>query len=112
LSQEEILSDCIFCKIVAGEIPSDRVGENEGAIAFRDINPEANVHILVVPKTHSKNVIELSEDPESMQSVLELMRQVSAEQTNGHFKFLFNTGEDAGQTVFHAHGHILSQGAS
>lgn len=106
------MSDCIFCKIVAGEIPSDRVGENEGAIAFRDINPEANVHILVVPKTHSKNVIELSEDPESMQSVMELMRQVSAEQTNGHFKFLFNTGEDAGQTVFHAHGHILSQGAS
>ncbi len=106
------MSDCIFCKIVAGEIPSDRVGENEGAIAFRDINPEANVHILVVPKTHSKNVIELSEDPESMQSVMELMRKVSAEQTNGHFKFLFNTGEDAGQTVFHAHGHILSQGAS
>ena len=106
------MSDCIFCKIVAGEIPSDRVGENEGAIAFRDINPEANVHILVVPKFHSKNVIELSENPESMQSVLELMREVSAEQTNGHFKFLFNTGEEAGQTVFHAHGHILSQGAS
>jgi histidine triad (HIT) family protein len=107
-----MLSDCIFCKIVAGEIPSDRVGENEGAIAFRDINPEANVHILVVPKFHSKNVIELSENPESMQSVLELMREVSAEQTNGHFKFLFNTGEEAGQTVFHAHGHILSQDAS
>lgn len=106
------MSDCIFCKIVAGEIPSDRVGENEGAIAFRDINPEANVHILVVPKIHSKNVIELSENPESMQSVLELMREVSTEQTNGHFKFLFNTGEEAGQTVFHAHAHILSQGAS
>lgn len=106
------MTDCIFCKIVAGEIPSDGVAENEGAIAFRDINPEANVHILVVPKSHSKNIIELSEDQQSMESVLSLMRQVSKEQTNGHFKFLFNTGEEAGQTVFHAHGHILSQGAS
>lgn len=106
------MSDCIFCKIVAGEIPSDRVGENEGAIAFRDINPAAKVHILVVPKIHSQNVIELSKNPESMQSVMELMREVSAEQTNGQFKFLFNTGEEAGQTVFHAHAHILSQGAS
>ena len=106
------MTDCIFCKIVAGEIPSDRVGENEGAIAFRDINPEANVHILVVPKVHSKNIIELSQDQQSMESVLSLMREVSQKQTNGHFKFLFNTGEEAGQTVFHAHGHILSQGAS
>ena len=106
------MTDCIFCKIVADEIPSDRVGENEGAIAFRDINPEANVHILVVPKVHSKNIIELSQDQQSMESVLSLMREVSQKQTNGHFKFLFNTGEEAGQTVFHAHGHILSQGAS
>ena len=106
------MSDCIFCKIVAGEIPSDRVGENDGAIAFRDINPEAPIHILVVPKEHSKNIVELSQDQQSMQSVLELMREVSSKETNGHFRFLFNTGEEAGQTVFHAHGHILSQGAS
>lgn len=106
------MSDCIFCKIVAGEIPSDRVGENDGAIAFRDINSQANVHILVVPKAHSKNIIELSQDQQSLQSVLELMREVSAKETNGHFNLLFNTGEEAGQTVFHAHGHILSQGAS
>jgi len=106
------LSDCIFCKIVMGEIPSDRVGENEGAIAFRDINPEAPVHLLVVPKTHSKNITELSQDSESMDAVLSLMREVSEQHTNGHFKFLFNTGEEAGQTVFHAHGHVLSQGAS
>ena len=106
------MSDCIFCKIVAGEIPSDKVGENEGAIAFRDINPEAPVHLLVVPKLHSKNIIELSQNEESMSQVMELMREVSARESNGHFKFLFNTGEEAGQTVFHAHGHILSQGAS
>ncbi len=106
------MSDCIFCKIVMGEIPSDRVGENEGAIAFRDINPEAPVHLLVVPKTHSKNITELSQDSESMDAVLSLMREVSEQHTNGHFKFLFNTGEEAGQTVFHAHGHVLSQGAS
>jgi len=106
------LSDCIFCKIVEGEIPSDRVGENDGAIAFRDINPEAPVHLLVVPRAHSKNISELSQDSESMDAVMSLMREVSEQHTNGHFKFLFNTGEEAGQTVFHAHGHILSQGAS
>ena len=106
------MSDCIFCKIVEGEIPSDRVGENQGAIAFRDINPEAPVHLLVVPKSHSKNISELSQEPESLEAVMSLMREVSEKHTNGHFKFLFNTGEEAGQTVFHAHGHILSQGAS
>lgn len=106
------MSDCIFCKIVEGEIPSDRVGENDGAIAFRDINPEAPVHLLVVPRAHSKNISELSQDSESMDAVMSLMREVSEQHTNGHFKFLFNTGEEAGQTVFHAHGHILSQGAS
>ena len=106
------MSDCIFCKIVEGEIPSDQVGENQGAIAFRDINPEAPVHLLVVPKSHSKNISELSQDAESMEAVMSLMREVSEKHTNGHFKFLFNTGEEAGQTVFHAHGHILSQGAS
>ena len=106
------MTDCIFCKIVEGEIPSDRVGENDGAIAFRDINPEANVHILVVPKVHSENIAELSRDEQSIGFVLSLMREVSENETNGHFKFLFNTGEEAGQTVFHAHGHILSQGAS
>lgn len=106
------MSDCIFCKIVAGEIPSDRVGENKEAIAFRDINPEAPVHILVVPKVHSENVIELSKDWQSTQGVLELISEVSAKETNGQFKVVFNTGEEAGQTVFHAHAHILSQGAS
>ena len=106
------MSDCIFCKIVEGEIPSDQVGENQGAIAFRDINPEAPVHLLVVPKSHSKNISELSQEPESLEAVMSLMREVSEKHTNGHFKFLFNTGEEAGQTVFHAHGHILSQGAS
>ena len=106
------MDDCIFCKIVAGEIPSDKVGENDGAIAFRDINPEAPVHILVVPKVHSKNIVELSQDHYSTTQVLELMTEVANKETNGHFKFLFNTGEEAGQTVFHAHGHILSQGVS
>jgi len=106
------LTDCIFCKIVAGDIPSKKVAENDGAIAFWDINPEAPIHILVVPKNHSENIVELSEEADSMHSVLELMRSVSDEHTNGHFKFIFNTGEEAGQTVFHAHGHILSQGAS
>lgn len=103
------MSECIFCKIVEGEIPSPRVAENEGAIAIRDINPEAPVHILIIPKAHSKDLVELSADSESVNSLLSLMKEVASTQTNGHFSFNFNTGSEAGQTVRHTHGHLKSK---
>lgn len=106
------MTDCIFCKIVSGEIGSNLVAENKHAIAFHDINPEAPVHILIVPKSHSKDLVELSQDSDSMTGVLDLMREVSASHTNGHFSFNFNTGSEAGQTVFHAHGHLKSRSAA
>lgn len=106
------MTDCIFCKIVAGEIPSKKVAENEHAIAFHDINPEQPVHILVVPKQHFANVGELAlADSAHAASYLEFIAQVATEQTNGHYRLQFNTGEQAGQTVFHVHGHILSRTA-
>ena len=106
------MSDCIFCKIVAGEIPSNKVAENEHALAFHDINPEQPVHILVVPKRHFTDVADLSlNDTAAVAQLMNFAAQVATENTNGHFRLQFNTGEQAGQTVFHVHGHILSRHA-
>ena len=104
------MSDCIFCKIVAGEFGTDMLGETEHAVAFRDINPEMPVHLLVVPKQHCKDVTELAaSNPAALVDIAQLAAKLAAEHTtDGSFKFLFNTGENAGQTVFHAHAHVLS----
>lgn len=104
------MSDCIFCKIVAGEIPSSKVAESEHAIAFHDINPEQPVHILAVPKQHFTNVGELAlSESEITAEFMRFVAEVASDQTNGHYRLQFNTGAAAGQTVFHVHGHILSQ---
>ena len=103
--------DCIFCKIVAGEFGTELLGENEHAIAFRDINPQAKVHVLVVPKHHTPNIANLTDDT-VLTSLFELIRQVAKEQTDGQFRLQFNTGEREGQSVFHTHAHILSQQAA
>jgi histidine triad (HIT) family protein len=103
--------DCIFCKIVAGDFGTELLGENEVAIAFRDINPQAKVHILVVPKQHTSNIGEL-ESNEVLTGLFSLIRQISTVQTDGQFRLQFNTGEREGQSVFHTHAHILSQQAA
>ena len=101
--------DCIFCKIVAGEIPATIVAQSEHAIAFNDIAPKQPVHILVVPKEHHKNVAELAfANSEALVDLVQLGSKLADEHTTGAFRFTFNTGEEAGQTVFHAHGHITS----
>lgn len=101
--------DCIFCKIVAGEIPATIVAQSEHAIAFNDIAPKQPIHILVVPKEHHKNVAELAfANPEALVDLVQLGSKLADEHTTGAFRFTFNTGEEAGQTVFHAHGHITS----
>ena len=103
--------DCIFCKIVAGEFGTELLGENEFAVAFKDINPQAKVHILVVPKQHTSNISQLHSN-DVLTGLFALIRQVSAEQTDGQFRLQFNTGEREGQSVFHTHAHILSQQAA
>ena len=99
--------DCIFCKIVAGEFGTEFVGENEFAVAFRDINPQAKIHLLVVPKQHTENVAKLNDDL-VLTGLFELIRKVAEEQTDGQFRLQFNTGSREGQSVFHTHAHILS----
>jgi histidine triad (HIT) family protein len=101
--------DCIFCKIVAGEIPATLVGETEHAIAFNDISPQKPVHILVVPKHHHTDVADLAfNDPTALVDLIQLGSNLAREHSTGSFRLTFNTGAEAGQTVFHAHGHITS----
>ncbi|HKY58649.1 MAG TPA: HIT domain-containing protein [Aeromicrobium sp.] len=99
---------CLFCKIVAGEIGSERVAESSLAYAFRDLNPQAPVHVLVVPKRHEPDIGSLAAaDPESAIAVLELAKKVAETENDGSYRMVFNTGRDALQTVFHAHAHVI-----
>lgn len=100
--------DCLFCKFIAKQIPVDLVAENDGAIAFNDINPQAPVHVLVIPKLHVSDLSELSEHSTDLTSVIQLAAQVAEElKLSAGYRFVFNTGAQAGQSVFHAHGHLL-----
>ena len=103
--------DCIFCKIVAGEMATEVIAENATAIAFADISPQAAVHLLVVPRRHSVDVTELT-DSDELAGVMSLVRDVASKFTNGQFRLQFNTGSESGQTVFHTHAHVLSRSAA
>ncbi|MBR6115536.1 MAG: histidine triad nucleotide-binding protein [Oscillospiraceae bacterium] len=103
------MTDCLFCKIIAGEIPSTKVYENESVYAFRDINPQAPTHILVVPREHIGSVAELTSANSAaaakcLEAVAEIARQ---EGLTGGYRVVSNCGDDAGQTVKHLHFHIL-----
>ena len=101
--------DCLFCKIVAGEIPAEKVAETDLAFAFRDVNPQAPTHVLIVPKRHEPDIGTLAAaDPRSAIAVLDLAQQVADEEASGSFRLVFNTGADALQTVFHCHGHVIA----
>jgi histidine triad (HIT) family protein len=99
----------IFTRIIAREIPADIVFENDAIVAFRDIHPQAPVHLLVVPKTDAyANVVELAAgDPALLADMVAAASSLAEEHTNGEFRLVFNTGESAGQTVFHVHAHVL-----
>ena len=99
----------IFTRIVDREIPADIVFENERVIAFSDIAPKAPVHLLVVPKTPLyANVAELAAgDPTLLAEVVAVAQALADERTGGQYRLIFNTGENAGQTIFHVHAHVL-----
>jgi histidine triad (HIT) family protein len=104
------MSDCLFCKIVAGEIPSTKVHETETTLAFRDINPQADVHVLVVPKAHHEDAVALAvADPQLLADVITSAGAVAKAEgmEESGYRMVFNTGDDAGRTVFHAHLHVL-----
>ena len=101
-------ASCLFCRIVAGEIPASVVHETAETLAFRDINPQAPTHVVVIPKQHVADAAALSTEPELAAAVLAAGAAVAgAEGLDGGYRFVFNTGPGAGQTVFHAHLHVL-----
>ncbi|WP_265522068.1 histidine triad nucleotide-binding protein [Oerskovia flava] len=101
-------SECLFCRIVAGELPADVVASTERAVAFRDIDPKAPLHVLVVPREHHGDIAQLAAaDPELLGEVVALADEVAGEQADGQFRLVFNSGPRAGQSVFHVHGHVL-----
>ena len=102
------MSDCLFCRIVAGEVPAEIVARSDRAVAFRDINPQAPVHVLVVPTDHHADVAQLAAvDPGLLAEVVELAHEVAESEADGAFRLIFNTGAEAGQSVFHVHGHVI-----
>ena len=103
------MMDCIFCKIIKGEIPSSEVYENEYVYAFRDINPQAPVHILVVPKEHISSVDEITaENSAIVAKIFEAIPEIAkSEKLSGGYRVISNCGADACQSVKHLHFHIL-----
>ncbi|MEV5409464.1 histidine triad nucleotide-binding protein [Thermopolyspora sp. NPDC052614] len=104
------MSDCLFCKIVAKEIPADVVLETDRALAFRDINPQAPTHVLVVPKEHFQDAAALAAADDGWADAVLQAGQAVAEQegvAEVGYRMVFNTGPAAGQTVFHVHLHLL-----
>ncbi len=102
-------NDCLFCRILAGEIPSTKIFENDTTYAFADINPKAKVHALVIPKKHYANVAELAEqDPTELADIVAVAKSIADKEFHGEYRLVFNSGIDAGQTVFHAHAHVLT----
>jgi len=102
----------VFTRILRGEIPSEIIAETDRVFAIRDIAPKAPVHLLVIPKTEQyRDVVELAAgDPSLLAEMTELAARLAAEHADGDFRFVFNRGANAGQTVFHVHGHVLAGG--
>jgi histidine triad (HIT) family protein len=104
------MSDCLFCKIVAGEIPSTQVYNDDLVIAFRDINPVAPTHVLIIPRNHIPSVNDLSENDELLMGHMLLTAKKIAEQegiAQSGYRLIINTGPDGRQEVFHMHLHLL-----
>lgn len=103
------MSDCLFCKIAAGEIPSKRVYEDEVCVAFYDIDPQAPTHFLVIPRQHIASVAEVGEDNAALAGhMLAVIAKVAHDLGLDSYRVVSNCGEQAGQSVHHLHFHVLS----
>ncbi len=103
-------SDCLFCKIVAGEIPAELVYESDTAVAFRDINPQAPTHVLVIPRKHISTINDITADDEAIVgSLYTAAREIAAAEgiADDGYRAVMNCNEGAGQSVFHIHLHVL-----
>lgn len=105
------MEDCVFCKIIKGEIPSEKVYEDEETIAFKDIQPAAPVHILVIPKKHIGTLLDVTEEDSHLiahiyQVINKIAREMGIDKEG--FRVIANCGKDAGQEVLHIHFHLLA----
>ncbi len=104
------MTDCLFCKILAGDIPADVVHETEDTLAFRDINPQAPVHVLIIPRRHIARINDIdAADREQVGSLFVAAREIAAAEglAEDGYRVVMNCNEAAGQTVFHLHLHLL-----
>ncbi len=104
------MEDCVFCKIAAGEIPAERVFEDDLVFAFRDLNPQAPTHVLVIPKRHIATINDLTDDDEALVGrMFAAARDIAAAEglTESGYRTVMNCGEGGGQSVFHIHLHLL-----
>lgn len=105
------MSDCIFCKIVEGTIPSTKIFEDENVIGFKDLRPQAKIHQLFIHKKHTRDVNDLAKnDPKELSDVFNAIRHYTEKEnlTKDGFRVVTNMGPNAGQTVFHTHFHVLA----
>jgi histidine triad (HIT) family protein len=103
------VEDCLFCKIVAGDIPGEVVHTTQRTVAFRDVNPQAPTHVLVVPKEHYTNAADLAAgDPVAIAELVTTAAAVATAEGHDDYRLVFNTGPGAGQSVFHTHLHLLA----
>jgi len=101
------MDECIFCKIVNNEVPSEKIAETETVLAFRDINPKAETHILIIPKTHIASISE--EGAENVVvDLVKMAKQIAESRNISGYKLIFNVGREGGQMVDHLHLHLLS----
>jgi histidine triad (HIT) family protein len=100
-------ADCLFCAIVRGDIPATVVYDGPAALAFVDVNPKAPVHVLVVPKEHLADIGQLAGRPDAAAAVIDGIAATVGELGLTSYRTVFNTGPDAGQSVFHVHAHVL-----
>jgi histidine triad (HIT) family protein len=102
--------DCIFCKIVNGDIPADFIYQDESVLAFRDINPQAPTHILIIPKKHIERISDIDiEDADLVSKMVLAAKKIAQDESisESGFRLVFNNNKDAGQEVFHIHLHLL-----
>ena len=101
------MTDCIFCKIINGDFGTEFVYENEHLVVFKDINPKADTHLLIVPRKHTESLKDLN-DKNLLGELLQGVRTVTEQLGINSYKTIINTGREAGQEVFHLHIHVLS----
>ncbi len=101
--------DCLFCKIIAGDIPSDKLYEDDDVYCFRDIAPQAPTHVLIIPKKHLKGPEAVTpEDEKVIGKMIRIGNEIANKEGYKDYRLVFNNGAEAGQTVFHIHMHLLA----